>query len=271
MSDQDPQIPSMNYYFLNDQNEVIGPIDSDTLHGFFHDGTIEETTLVAQEGDNEWKPYRVKYPKIEVLTPHKYPNPPLGIRDQMVGIKKFTERSYTIATEINLISNEVESFFSKSLLGTGRQIIKRENAELIEITFEYNKDTNFTKPILVSIAKLGRGFRISFLREGLAMSVVKQVPTNFLLSLVAPSLAILPLIGLGEAALAKRDEGLFWDYIESRIEELSLNENSRSEISLDDTTEKLSKLWQLKQEGALTLEEFQAQKQALFKSGVQNS
>jgi hypothetical protein len=251
---------TMNLYFLSEQNEVVGPMSSDALHGLFNFGTIAENTLVAKEGDEEWTPYRVRYPKQERAVIKEFPNPPSGIRDEMVGIKKFNERTYPNQIDIALIAKETESHFAKSGIG---KTIRRENAELIEIVVERMQKE---EPLIVSICKIGDGFRISFLRTSGVTKVLKSAPLALVASLLfPPALIVGSLTQASIAGLERREETLFWDFMESRIAELALKTSALLDSTPEDVASKLAKLWQLKVDGALTPEEFEAEKKLLLK------
>lgn len=51
--------PSPGFFYLGPNNEPIGPISSDVLLQFRESGVVNDDTLVAPEGESEWKPLRV--------------------------------------------------------------------------------------------------------------------------------------------------------------------------------------------------------------------
>ena len=245
----------------------MGPMDAETLHGLFHGGTIKEDTLIAQEGDEQWTPYRIKYPKREVLKKDFF-NPPKGIRDEMVGVKKFNERSYSTNLSISIVADETEKYFKKSFLGS---VIRLENERLVEIYTEEALVNEYgtKEPCIVSISPLSDGIRVSFLRVSGLEKILKRGTSTLALSVFFPPLALAGVaVAAATAGLERRAETLFWTFLEARIEELTITASERRELPPEDRTAKLATLWQLKVDGALTLEEFEAEKQALFKKSI---
>ena len=47
-----------NYFYLNEQNEAIGPHTSEELGDLARRGIITSMTLIAADGDQEWKPWQ---------------------------------------------------------------------------------------------------------------------------------------------------------------------------------------------------------------------
>ena len=59
----------MNYYYVNDQNQPIGPQTEEQMRRLFRQGTLAEDSLVIVEGAAEWRPFA------EVFPPTKADNP----------------------------------------------------------------------------------------------------------------------------------------------------------------------------------------------------
>ena len=189
---------------------------------------------------------------------------PTGIRDQWIGKVKFAEKIYTCTIPIHTVAVESEEYLARIGFSTSRC----ESEYLIEVVVTGN---GITTPWVVSIARIGDGFRISFLRVRALRQILQTGKDNAgalaASALVIPGLAV--LLGAGTALNAGLEsifETKFWTYIDARIHELAPQVTSQSIVSgtQQDSASQLEKLWQLKQQGALTQEEFEAAKKDLL-------
>jgi len=195
---------------------------------------------------------------------------PTGIRDQLIGKVKFTERVYPSSVSISTIAIEVEKYYSQNGYqfagGAGSKITMKQTPELVEVTIH----RPHSDPFLVVIARVEQGFRVSFIRvRGLSKIMANG---GKLLAVGAVLFAPLALIGAGAmaatAGIERVFEAQFWTYIEARIAEISPATpgglpSSREQSSASE----LERLWQLRQQGALTQEEFEAQKKEILRTG----
>jgi len=270
----------MKYYYADTNNEVVGPLDVESLHALFRNFKINPDTLIFIEGTENWQSYeavfpllapdlstlqnRAKTPQMKIAYPVIVAQPiqyeqPLGLRDQLIGKQKFDENSYMVSIPIPLIADEVERHFSE----TGFTTSRLQSNSLIEVSAKERETEN---PIIISITTLGEGFRVSYFDRATQL-LGYGVITGAIGLLFPPALLLGAGLAAANAGIERREKALFWTFIEAKIEELAASATKKpSADERHDTASEIERLWNLKQQGALTQAEFDARKKTLLAS-----
>ena len=204
----------------------------------------------------------------ELIAIHEEPPKLIGdsARDELIGKAKFTEKIYQFKIPIDIIGDIVK----KHLTESGLNITQRYNEEQIEITAGSGYvgifDNQAKHSYIVCIAKVGNGVRVSFIRCRAVGALLKQggwVAATALLNI--PVALTTAAVYAGIAASDRNDESLFWSYLDAKIAEIGASHDlDTANNEPTDKTAQIERLWKLKEQGALTQQEFDQQKKSLL-------
>lgn len=253
----------MSYYYIDELNNVVGPLNLEDLHNLHANGTIHDSTSVAHAGDQEWIEFKVFLKNMTAAdsnsTSGSYRSPEMSVRDQLFGKANFNENTYRANIDILTIAKLTATYFEHEQFTIQTNSLQ----SCIEITA---KRAHKEDPYIISIASLKPGVRISFIRtRGLHQLLRKSIPLACL-SIILPPLGLLGAgAAVAVAGVERKEEKNYWIFIESKI-----NENSPPVVSTQDAPIKpnamseIELMWDLHQKGAITKEEFEERKKRLL-------